>query len=201
MQKYQLIKALLVAFSLVATNGYGQTATWELQQIDLKDTFLIREIEKLILSMEQRDENFAKGLGYIKVSEELTVEDSTSREYYVRPSMMTIRESNRKPQFYTWVKDKPVFIYLRSFDDLILSKMSRNSFRKLTRILNKCLLPLIKGKARDEDGNVSFKVKDLREEYFFVGNGYGFILRYDEHGTPSVDFNTHYPVQDDHGMQ
>lgn len=200
MQLSKLIRVLIIVFSLAATNVYGQTATWVLQEIDLKDTFLIQEIEKLIVSMEQKDENFAKGLGYIEVFEKLVVEDNIFREYYVIPSMMTIRASNRKPQFYTWIKERPVFIYLHSFNDLALSKMSKRSFKILTRILNKFLLPLIKGKARDEDGNVSFKVKDLREEYFFIGNGYGFILSYDINGIPSVDFNTHYPVQDDNGM-
>lgn len=199
MQPHQLIKVLFLFFSLVVTNGYSQTSTWELQEIELKDTFMIQEIEKLITWMEQKDSSFAKGLGYIKVSEELVVEENVSKEYFVRPSMMTIRATNQKPQFYTWIKKRPVFIYFQSFDDLVSFKMSKRSFRKLTRILNKYLYPLIKGKVRDEDGNVVFKVKDLRDEHFYVGNGYGFILRYDINGIPSVDFNTHYPVQGNSG--
>lgn len=97
------------------------------------------------------------------------------------------------------IKDRPIFIYLRSFGDLIQSKMSKRSFKKINRMLDKVLLPAFNAKARDEQGNVVFKMKNFREDYFFTGKGMDFIIRYNVNDFPAVDYNTHYPEQVDSG--
>lgn len=176
------MKQYLIIISILLANVVcGQKL--DIKEVSLTDTFFIESIRNLYAKMDQKYDYFSQGLGYIKVYETRVGCDSISRQYWANPDLSAVKPYNA-PHYYTFVSDRPVLIYIKSFNSLLNVQFSPKSLKRLNKMLSRYLLPSQKVKGRDENGKVVIKDKNFRLEYHYRREG--FFLNYDAENKPSI---------------
>lgn len=119
---------------LLSLTGLGQTITeiavdpcfipkkerkiLHIQEVVLKDTFLIKQIEILIQELTQGDSLFRSGLGYISLYAHSVFPDQVDekniwRSYYITPGYFTFKDERNDaafPAYYCYLSGRLIFI-------------------------------------------------------------------------------------------
>ena len=159
-----------------------------IQNITLQDTFLTQQIKKLIVDLENTDSLFKRGIGYLHLHTVIPKEIGAVRAYHIFPnsSSLDIEHDEQFPSYYTIVETRPVLIYLNIFEGIACRSFSKQSKKKLTRVIEPYLTKKTNVKARDGARGI----KDFREEFFY-GHGSGKVITYFLNRLPEVRQSTY----------
>ncbi|MCC9135236.1 hypothetical protein ACFSKU_12115 [Pontibacter silvestris] len=181
-------------FSLLVFSAFGQKRElMEIQYITIKDTFLVKEMEKLIQDEVNREpdttttdkvftENFfAKGLGYVRLYAGGNLEGDTLTRYYIAPSLVSIKKEAADyvyPPFYSYVGGRLVLVYVPVLENVTKFNFSKKSKKKLRKRVDAFLEKPRDMTFYDMEGNVAFKDKHFRIDYFRIHDDkYIYILK------------------------
>jgi len=181
--KYVLIYFL--SFNLLTFKIYGQAKKQiDIQHILLKDTFLRKEVEKLIAEQVNSNDpqhSFKHGLGYITVNVSKHSKGDTLLEYYIAPNLYSIKEEDLNqiyPPFYTYIGNRIALIYLSELDFVAKVAYSEKSKRMLRKKIKPFLEKTKDVTFYDVEGRKMFRDKKMRIDYFQFHNGkYIYILK------------------------
>lgn len=165
----------------------------EIQYIALQDTFLVKEIEKLIqeevnrvmdtaVTNELITENFfKKGLGYVDLYIEGNLKGDTLAKYYIVPSLMSIREDaadEAYAPFYTYISGRLVLVHMPLLKKAAALNFSGKSKKMLRKRVDAFLEKPQDVTVYGMDGSVAFRDKNFRIDYFrFHGGKYIYMLK------------------------
>jgi len=156
-----------------------------IQEIVLKDSFLVQQIEKLIHDEinNKVDSNrfFKKGLGYINLHLLNSTDRDVLRKYCISPGISGFRESNPDeiyPLFYSYVADRMVLIYSDEFRGIADLRITETSKRRFRRKLEPFLEKTQNITAYDSVRNVKIRDKHFRPDHLWMHSGkYIYIYR------------------------
>ncbi|WP_162055292.1 hypothetical protein [Pontibacter pamirensis] len=185
--------SFLILYLLVFSAFSQKKEAVAIQYITIKDTFLVKEVEKLIQEEVNREvdttstdkvfiENFfKKGLGYIKIFVEGNLKGDTTARYYIDTSLMSIREDaadNVYPSFYTYIGSRLVLVYLPVLESVAELNFSEKSKKKLRKKVDVFLEKPQDMTVYNMDGSVAFRDKNFRIDYFRFHSGkYIYVLK------------------------
>ncbi len=180
----RIIISFLVAISSILTS-YSQNKTpYKIQYLDLKDKFVIKEIEKLIkdeINSNDTSQFFKKGLGYIKLNIYNYSDRDTIIKYYLTPSLEGLKKEdtdNKYPLFYTYVSKRIVLIYLNVLLEFADYKLAEKSKRRIRKKIEPFLEKTRKMTFYDIEGKKTFTDKNFRIDYIkFHAGRYIYILK------------------------
>lgn len=116
-----------------------ETQEWDIKQIDLKETFLYLEIQKLIDEEIENDPMF-KTNGYINVYVKSFSENDTLRRYFINTNYDDKISSDGKafyPHFFTFISNRLVCYYISILSEDMSILYSNKSIRRFRKILSK----------------------------------------------------------------
>lgn len=116
-----------------------ETQEWDIKQIDLKNTFLYSEIQKLIDEEIANDPTFKKN-GYINIYVKSFSEKDTLRIYFINTSYDDKISSDGKasyPHFYSFISSRLVCYYISVLSEDMSIEFSNKSTRRFQNILSK----------------------------------------------------------------
>lgn len=174
-------------------NLYAQTKPeLKIQYIEIKDPFIIKEIEKLILEEVNRERDtttnkvytenlFKNGLGYINLTINSNFKGDTICRYYISPSLVSIKEEQADdvyPPFYTNIGGRLILIYSSELEFLSNGSYTEKSKKMLRKKLEPFLERVKDVTFYDMQGKKAFRDKKMRKDYFQFHNGkYIYILK------------------------
>lgn len=178
-----------MAFSAVSQSSYPIS----IQSITIKDTILIKEVEKLIQEEVNRemdttttnkvfaDNFFKKGLGYVRLYIEGNLAGDTLFRYYIAASLISLKEGAEDatyPPFYTYIGGRLVLVYMPILENVAALNYSSKSKRELRKRVDAFLEKPQNVKIYNQDGSLAFKDKTFRIDYFrFHGGKYIYVLK------------------------
>lgn len=112
---------------------------WDIKKIDLRNTFLYSEIQKLIEQEKENDPTFAKS-GYVNVYVNSFSENDTLRTYFINTNYDDKISSDGEvsyPHFFTFISNRLVCYYISVVNEDMLIKFSKKSIKSFQNILSK----------------------------------------------------------------
>lgn len=174
------IRYLSFVLFLLTGNSFAQEKprSIRIQEIVLKDSVLIQQIEKLIQdeinNKEDKHEFFKRGLGYINLSLLNYTDKGVLRKYYISPKMVSLRKNDsdsKYPLFYSYVGNRLVLIDINAFENSMIYQITESSKRRFRKKLEPYLEKTQNITARDSSGNIKIRDKHFRADYFWMHSG------------------------------
>lgn len=134
--KNQFIIFFLLSPLIALSQG---TQKWDIKQIDLKETFLFLEIQKLIDEETENDPTFKKN-GYINVYVKSFSENDTLRTYFINTNYDDKISSDGNaffPHFFTFISNRLVCYYINILSEDMSILYSKKSLKRFRKILSK----------------------------------------------------------------
>ncbi len=174
-----------------------------IQEVGIKDTLLIGQINQFIQEETQKDSMFRKGLWYLYVIISSDKQEDVAQSYYINVSMISLKKDSFYPKekninvdlsyppFYAYVGGRLVFIRNYALQDAVCYRYSEKSKRKLRKLQEPFLEKTRKEKAYNMDGTLAFIDRHARLEHFKLHGGKTIIIYKDKNRPPAVipDFN------------
>gem|GEM_PF-3114014 len=149
------------------TIPYKQRAKLHIEEVSIKDTFLIQQLERLIIDESKKDSVFRSGMGYLEVYPTQNLEQRIEHRYYINNDFLAFRKDMDDmvyPSFYSWVGGRLVFIHMSVLDGVFCYRYSKRSKKELKKKLEPFLPKAERLVARDSTGKVFIRDKHFRLE-------------------------------------
>lgn len=167
------ILVALFGFSLCSSLTYGQNQrSLEIQNVSIKDTFLVQQIGRLVNDLEKTDSLFGQGKGYLRVHTIMPADSGSTYGFHIFPAGGRLdRERNEAfPPYFTEISNRLVLLYLDDFSRTVSPDFSKKSKRRLLKLIRPHLVKVHKDFTVD----------------FHYGHGSGLVLTYFRNKQPQV---------------
>ena len=149
-----------------------------IQEVAIRDTLLIREINTMIREETEQSEMFKKGLGYIYVIPDYDLDENIVRSYYINVDYTGLRSMKEDslaylayPDFYSFVAGRLIFIKLQMLDGMLCVGFTNRSMRNIRKIQDRFLEKEKSVDVYDSQGQKIFTDKHFRIDYFKLHGG------------------------------
>lgn len=175
--KFKLVLCLFL-ISVGSLSAQVKRPPLKIQEIVLKDSVLIQQIERLIQDEINNEEDeyefFKSGLGYINLHVLNYSDRDVIRKYVIYPGMTAYRKSSSDelyPLFYSFVANRMVLIYIDPLYRFANFRFTQSSKRQFRKKLEPYLEKPQNITARDSDGNIVIRDKHFRIDWFRLHSG------------------------------